>query len=100
MAYSLSGSLSGLRDKLYWRPRRDTWHCYRKETKSEGAYFRTLCTFGLPINSHIVSKGPGGQKTARPPALLRCAVCDGLEMERRGWSESGSESKDWRDKEL
>jgi hypothetical protein len=30
-----------------------------------------------------------GQLIARPEADLRCEVCDGLEMARRGWDASG-----------
>jgi hypothetical protein len=30
-----------------------------------------------------------GREISRPEAALRCGVCDGLEMERRGWKGSG-----------
>jgi|HubBroStandDraft_6_1064221.scaffolds.fasta_scaffold293621_3 hypothetical protein len=30
-----------------------------------------------------------GQQIGRPEARLRCSVCDGLEMARRGWGGSG-----------
>jgi hypothetical protein len=33
-----------------------------------------------------------GQQIARPEADLRCSVCDGVEMELRGWVASGPAS--------
>jgi hypothetical protein len=30
-----------------------------------------------------------GRQISHPEAALRCGVCDGLEMERRGWEGSG-----------
>ena len=40
----------------------------------------------------------GGQSIDRPAAVKRCAKCDGLEMKRRGWDESGPERPDRRTK--
>lgn len=82
-------ALSGLRDKLYWRSavsRRDEvtvrFHCFKKH--EQGGYI-SLCGYEWRRNS-------GGQGCRRPRAELRCGICDGAEMKRRGWSESGPAS--------
>jgi hypothetical protein len=70
----------GLTDKLYWRIARGEWHCFKKLAQVRG--FVSLCRrreIALVL----------GQKISRPEAPLRCGVCDGLEMERRGWEGSG-----------
>lgn len=85
-----SGPCSGLRDKLYWRPGLSVWHrwhCFKKA--SDGAYV-SLC------DHSIAREKSAGQGLHRPPAALRCARCDALEMKRRGWDESGPESSNWR----
>jgi hypothetical protein len=72
----------GLTEKLYWRRARGEWHCFEKLAVRG---FISLChrreiTFVQ------------GQQIARPEAALRCSVCDGLEMARRGWDGSGPAS--------
>jgi hypothetical protein len=70
----------GLTDKLYWRRARGEWHCFKKLAQVRG--FISLCQ-----RQEISSVR--GQKISRPEAALRCGLCDGLEMERRGWQGSG-----------
>lgn len=79
---------SGLMDKLYWRwltPSSLIAHCFKRH---EGGEFRSLCGPWSLTHSR-------GQAVNRPPAMLRCGVCDGMEMERRGWQESGPDSSEW-----
>jgi hypothetical protein len=78
--------LSGFRDKLYWRPAYGgLWHCFKKLPHAQGGGYTSLC--------HQVERArSGGQSICRPPAYMRCAQCDGVEMKRRGWEESGSET--------
>jgi hypothetical protein len=76
----MEGTPDGLTDKLYWRRSRGEWHCFRKLPQVRG--YISLCQ-GREIS--FVQ----GQQIARPEAALRCGVCDGLEMERRGWEGSG-----------
>lgn len=77
---------SGFTDKLFWRsiPRLspDTAHCFKK---SDGHGWVSLC-------GRWVTKRIGGQACSRPRPELRCGLCDGLEMERRGWDESGPDT--------
>lgn len=75
---------SGLTDKLYWRRAAGRWHCF-KRTKWRGC-FKALCNPDINITK------VGGQDIRRPIPLLRCARCDGREMKRRGWEESGPET--------
>ncbi len=73
----------GLSDKLYWRKlATERWHCYKKV---EGGGFQSLCGPHFTSRSH-------GQECRRPSVHRRCGRCDGLEMERRGWDESGPAS--------
>ncbi len=73
-------SLPGLQDKLYWREvRGGQWHCFKKN--GEGT-FTSLC------GRHDLSRS-GGQAIDRPHPWQRCGLCDGREMQRRGWNESG-----------
>ena len=95
MANSYSGvanSLSGLQDKLFWRQvsRRGIWHCF-KRVQADRRQYEPLC------DKPLVIFRTGGQRIARPPSWLRCPTCDGLEMQRRGWTEGGPDSKDWAD---
>lgn len=74
---------SGLRDKLYWRRVVTAWHCFKK---LQGGGFISLCY------RHTIGKS-GGQDIRRPSPLLRCGQCDGAEMRRRGWEESGTATR-------
>lgn len=80
-------ALSGLRDKLFWRPASGRWHCFKK---ADEANYVSLC-------GDLTRSRSGGQSILRPPPLLRCARCDAREMDRRGWEESGPPSPNWRD---
>jgi hypothetical protein len=70
----------GLTDKLYWRKARGQWHCFKRLDQARG--YVSLCQ-----RQEIAMVR--GQQIARPEARLRCAFCDELEMERRGWESSG-----------
>ena len=72
-----------LTDKLYWRKARGEWHCFEKLAQVRG--YISLCQRREITFVH-------GQQIARPEADLRCNVCDGLEMARRGWDGSGPAS--------
>jgi hypothetical protein len=67
-------------DNLYWRKARGQWHCFKKIAQVRG--YVSLCQ-----RQEIAMVR--GREIARPEAHLRCGVCDGLEMERRGWVGSG-----------
>jgi hypothetical protein len=82
----LEDMLEGLTDKLYWRRARGEWHCFKKIAQVRG--FISLCHRQENTFVH-------GRQIARPEARLRCEVCDGLEMARRGWEGSGPASL-WR----
>lgn len=73
----------GFVDKLYWRRVHvhGPAHCFRKQ---DGKY-RSLC------GSWQIAR-TGGQGCKRPPPVRRCSQCDGAEMIRRGWDESGPDS--------
>jgi hypothetical protein len=73
----------GLTDNLYWRKARSEWHCFKKLAQVRG--FISLCHRQEITFVH-------GRQIARPEARLRCEVCDGLEMARRGWGTSGPAS--------
>jgi hypothetical protein len=80
---SMDETPDGLTDKLYWRNARGQWHCFKKLPEVRG--YVSLCQsreIALVL----------GQQIARPEAPLRCGVCDGLEMARRGWGSSGPAS--------
>ena len=70
----------GLTDKLYWR----NHHCLVRAPSRQYRYV-SLCG---RAEQYVI----GGQECRRPPVHERCAICDGLEMKRRGWSESGPAS--------
>jgi hypothetical protein len=80
----VSGQGAGLRDPIYWRPF-GRFHAFVRVKGEPGVKYASLCG--------RVAYGPreriGGQATRRPSPELRCGLCDGLEMERRGWAESG-----------
>lgn len=83
---------SGFTDKLYWRKVAGDYHCFKRKAGSPGgkaAHCISLC------GRREITRS-GGQGCRRPPAIMRCARCDGLEMARRGWEESGPVSKDWK----
>jgi len=85
---------TGLTDKLYWRQARPgavRIHCFEPARDGRKRYYRALC------DDQITRQRSSGQGIARPPAYARCAICDGAEMKRRGWDESGPESHNWRD---
>jgi hypothetical protein len=77
---AMEGTPEGLTDKLFWRRARAEWHCFEKLAQVRG--YVSLChrrEIALVL----------GQQISRPEAHLRCGLCDGLEMERRGWGGSG-----------
>lgn len=78
----------GLQDKLYWRMSRHTgkWHCFKRYDLRRRTVWRALCC------PEITIMRLEGQDIRRPIPLLRCAACDGAEMKRRGWEESGPET--------
>jgi hypothetical protein len=79
---------TGFADKLFWRQVGLKWHCFKRLSRQKGEKpcWGSLCC------RHELSRS-GGQECRRPPAHLRCGLCDGAEMERRGWDESGPESE-------
>jgi hypothetical protein len=76
--------LSGLKDKLYWREVSGRFHCFAATSIriGDGTRYRSLCLW------HWLRK-VNGQQNARPEPVRRCARCDNLEAERRGWDGSG-----------
>jgi len=79
----------GFTDKLFWRqPTKygGQSHCFKRV--HPGPKYQSLCRRWDLDRS-------GGQRCARPPAMLRCALCDVAEMKRRGWEESGPVSPHW-----
>ena len=78
----------GFVDKLYWRrvgPVGHAYHCFSKVAGRKKIPFVSLCGRFDLIRS-------GGQACSRPAPWNRCGICDGLEMKRRGWDESGPAS--------
>ena len=76
--------MSGLRDKLYWREASDgSWHCFKKNQYNT---FTSLC-------GRFDRERSGGQAIDRPSVWQRCGMCDGKEIDRRGWEESGPERR-------
>jgi hypothetical protein len=69
-----------LTDHLYWRKARGQWHCFKKIAQVRG--YVSLC-------QRLEIAMVRGREISRPEAALRCGMCDGLEMERRGWVGSG-----------
>jgi len=79
--------------KTKWRWIGGVAHCFIKSTRIEGAGtkgYTSLCS------RHTLPKAYGGS-CRRPPPLMRCAICDGAEMDILGWDQSGDESKGWED---
>lgn len=74
------GSCPGLEDKIYWREVGKFNFC--AFVKSRGSGYVSLC-------GRLRRDRSGGQASRRPEPILRCAICDGREMARRGWDESG-----------
>jgi hypothetical protein len=112
----MTNASRGLTDKLYWRPLVDDlgrrWHCFKKcldpgAASHEKQFFLPICVIGdfPPCRVVVLESGSsaegfyriGGQQCARPPAVLRCARCDILEMKRRGVEESMPELANWQD---
>lgn len=75
----------GLTDKLYWRRTRRGWHVFKRA----GSRWEALCDAALALDAS------DGQDSRRPPSVLRCPRCDGLEAARRGWEECGDEHVDF-----
>lgn len=70
---------SGWTDKLYWRFTAEaTAHCFKRA--ADGGYISLCERWWMPHS--------GGQSCSRPAPPARCGRCDGLEMQRRGHSES------------
>jgi hypothetical protein len=67
-------------DKLYWRKARGEFYCFKKLAQVRG--YVSLC-------QRLEIAMVRGREISRPEAALRCGVCDGREMERRGWVGSG-----------
>jgi hypothetical protein len=62
------------------RKARGKWHCFKK--LAQVREYVSLC-------EHQEIAMVRGQQISRPEARLRCGLCDGLEMVRRGWDGSG-----------
>lgn len=69
----------GFTDKLYWREAAGLFHCFKKQ---DSHTFLSLCARFTLTRVH-------SQAIQRPKAEVRCPLCDGKEMQRRGWDESG-----------
>lgn len=100
---------SGFTDKLYWRSAGGIHHCFKKLAVPFHPQ-RSVCVscddrtcpkcveYARPFYRYISlcgawnSERSDGQAIRRPIAILRCGTCDGAEMERRGWDESGPET--------
>jgi hypothetical protein len=79
-------SAIGLTWKRYWRGR----HCYVKRNQNPPSQrYESLC-------GRFFRRHSGGQKTLRPPAVLRCGICDGAEMLGVGAEASLPESPGWK----
>lgn len=106
----------GFIDKLYWRQAGTGWHCFEKLAKpirdKPDKYCgycsgRGDCVRCRERKARVVRYGSlcgvwqmersGGQDCRRPYPLMRCARCDNLEMQMRGWDEPGIESKSFLD---
>jgi hypothetical protein len=77
---AMQDTSKGRIDNLYWRKARGQWHCFKKIAQVRG--YVLLC-------QRLEIAMVRGQQISRPEADLRCSVCDGLEMARRGWDGSG-----------
>lgn len=73
--------------KPKWREVHGQYHCFVTDRRGG---FESLCT-------RHRRKRAGGGRIARPPAPLRCAMCDIGEMGLAGVEESLPESPDWSD---
>lgn len=69
-----------LRDPVYWRDVDGKWHAFQKAGHK---YWISMC------GAYDMQNLCGGAQTTRPRPELRCGRCDGLEMDLRGWEESG-----------
>ena len=83
---------SGFTDKLYWRRTSSGVHCFKRSDEKEKGQ---VVLYSLCDRVRIVRCGGG--MLLRPPPYMRCPICDGSEMDRRGWNESGPESDGWQD---
>lgn len=77
--------------KLYWRrPRGSALACCFERVGGRGTpRWESLCC-------RYVIRRSYGQVEARPPSQLRCALCDGYEMDILGLQEGAGENPDWR----
>jgi hypothetical protein len=78
----------GLADKLYWRWAGGVAHCFKKTRFGRPVVLRSLC------GRYDMTRS-GGQSCNRPPAAMRCAMCDSREIGRRGKESSLPESPGW-----
>lgn len=76
--------------KRHWRRSGLAWCCFVRTPGPQGAGFHSLCGARTRDRS-------GGQTLGRPPAHLRCAQCDILEMKICRSAESLPTSKNWRE---
>ena len=81
---------TGFTDKLFWRFGNGVAHCFKHEAEARPRSWISLCQRRRIFRS-------GGQKVARPDAMMRCSLCDIREMARRGWDESGPATVEWND---
>lgn len=97
---------SGFTDKLYWRSAGGGCHCFKRLAPPFRPQ-RSVCVscddrscpkcveFARPLYRYMslcnawYMERSGGQAIRRPIPLMRCGACDGAEMKRRGWDESG-----------
>lgn len=82
---------SGFRDKLYWRFGASTLaHCFKKSSElRNGPRGWVTLRVWVSLCGRATLTRSRGQAVERPEPRFRCGRCDGLEMERRGWDESG-----------
>jgi hypothetical protein len=92
---------SGFRDKLYWRRPGlladgdpcALWHCFKNLAEPDRFKLRSGKTARyISLCGRVFIARSDGQAIVRPIAEMRCGICDGAEMTRRGWDESGPET--------
>ena len=103
-------SSSGLTDRLYWRSAGGISHCFRKLAEPFHPEPLSMCArcddrscancveYARPLYRYVSlcgawnSERSEGQAIRRPAVGMRCGVCDGAEMKRRGWDKPGSKT--------